>query len=214
MHAAELRNDQKFIPTALIIASSGILSHTFLFDQLAHCFSTSTQDVFFTFTPSEAPNLKTALRNIAAKITSPINNERFPRLHDGGRDVSRQNSKLLEYDLTAVQRWLVGREIGNVVMALQDSEGFDSNVLAEVVETLQYGCFHEFFLHRSRTTAFGSTGYHSRLYSAWPLRPICLRSDYLLMLSNTSMASASTFAMPLNCLTRFSGRLSSHRTSV
>lgn len=138
----EIRERQGVIPTGLIVASSGILSHDYLFDQLAEKFSTNAstgaKDIFFTFAPSEAPNLKTALRNIVAKIGNSQNEAQFPRTDVNDNDASTQTSRLLEYDLYAVQNWLVGRNVRNAIMALQDSEGFDSSVLAEIVETLQY----------------------------------------------------------------------------
>jgi len=50
---------------------------------------------------------------------------------------SRHGPRLLNYDLGHVQAWQKKNQVSSIVIALQDSEGFDVGLLGDVVDLLQ-----------------------------------------------------------------------------
>ena len=53
---------------------------------------------------------------------------------------SRRGPKLLSFDLEHLQLWQARNQVEQFVVAIQDSEAFDANVLVEMVDLFQCGC--------------------------------------------------------------------------
>lgn len=79
--------------------------------------------------------MKTLLKNLIKKVTL--------RIEDEDEDLerhttsSRHGPKLLNFDLGHIQEWRKKNRVSNIVVALQDSEAFDANLLADVVGLMQ-----------------------------------------------------------------------------
>ena len=78
----------------------------------------------------DAPNLKTTLKKL---IRTAINQQEG--LDDEEVQVTNnlQSRRLLNYDLQILHDYVVQQESTKVVVAFQDSEAFDSSLLAELV---------------------------------------------------------------------------------
>lgn len=82
----------------------------------------------------ESPNLKTFLKNLIKKVTSRIDDD------DDDEDIghtdtaSRKGPKLLNFDLGHVQEWMRKSRVQNLVVAIQDSEAFDTALLVEMID--------------------------------------------------------------------------------
>ena len=88
-------------------------------------------------TSAESPNLKTLLKNLIKKITSRADDddEVADLLHPASSSSSRRKGpKLLDFDLGHVQEWLKKNRVQSVVVAIQDSEAFDTVILVELVD--------------------------------------------------------------------------------
>jgi origin recognition complex subunit 3 len=120
------------IPTALVLTGPNIAAHGPLFAQ----FATRIRDADRTgpvvlLTSKDAANLKGALKKLIKDATQ----------QDEGMDdedeeaiLGRKGAKLLNYDLQILQNWCALHEGQKVVVAIQDTEAFDSGILADLVE--------------------------------------------------------------------------------
>lgn len=89
-------------------------------------------------TSGECPNLKTLLKNLIKKTTSHVEDDEDDE-DDLKRPVasSRSGPKMLNFDLGHIQAWRQRNSVSSIVVAIQDSEAFDSNLLADVVDLFQ-----------------------------------------------------------------------------
>jgi len=138
------------VPTALITTGAGSISHDGLFVLLDKAITAKgDEQVFIPIQATDAPNLKTLLKNINVK---GCKSGRQQALHDddgdgedGGRMTTARRSdakgpKLLNYDLEILRRECDGYGEGRrrrVVLALRDSEAFDAVVLTDLFLVLQ-----------------------------------------------------------------------------
>lgn len=121
------------IPTGLIIAGPSIASHGPFFERLGRRVKNDTNSAYAVLTSAESPNLKTLLKNLIKKLTSRIEDDDDDEI---GRPLvsGRKGPKLLDFDLGHVQEWRKRNPVESVVVAIQDSEAFDSGVLIELVD--------------------------------------------------------------------------------
>ncbi|KAA8902106.1 origin recognition complex subunit 3 N-terminus-domain-containing protein [Sphaerosporella brunnea] len=130
--SASHENYDEKIPTALVLTGPNIAAHGPLFAQ----FATRMRDVDRTgpvvlLTSKDAANIKGALKKLIRDATQ----------QDEGMDdedeeavVGRKGAKLLNYDLQILQNWCALHTGQKVVVAIQDTEAFDSGILADLVE--------------------------------------------------------------------------------
>lgn len=130
-------DEEKFaIPTGLIVAGPSIASHGPFFERLGRRIRDETDSAYTVLTSGECPNLKTLLKNLIKKVTSRVEDDDED---DIGRSStsSRHGPKLLNFDLGHIQEWRRKNRVSSVVIALQGSEAFDANLLADVVDLFQ-----------------------------------------------------------------------------
>jgi origin recognition complex subunit 3 len=122
------------IPTGLIVAGPSIASHGPYFERLGRRIRDETNSSYVVLTSGESPNLKTFLKNLIKKIT--LLTEEDDEDEEIGRSatLSRRGPKLLNFDLAHVQEWSSRNAVQSIVVAIQDSEAFDTGLLIEMVD--------------------------------------------------------------------------------
>lgn len=128
------------IPTALILAGPNIASHTPLFEQLANRIRDEDRTgPVVVLTSKDATNLKSTLKKLIKDATQ----------QDEGLDdeddeviVGRKGARLLNYDLQILQNWCNLHEGQKVIIAIQDTEAFDGNILSDLVSLFRF--VHDF----------------------------------------------------------------------
>ena len=151
-----------------MLAGPNLTSHGAFFNDLSETLKSNADGILVPISSSDSPNLKTTLKNIVAYATAgrqDDSNEEFGSVLSKGR-------KLLKYDLQILHDWLQGRNVGKVVIALQDSEAFDILLIAELVEIFRYGSSEQAtrFLYANHASATGSR--RSLLFCCLVLQPL------------------------------------------
>ncbi|KAF2750713.1 hypothetical protein M011DRAFT_416928, partial [Sporormia fimetaria CBS 119925] len=129
-------HDRQTVPGGLIVLGPSIASHGPFFDRLGKRITADTDSCYVVLTSAESPNLKTLLKNLIRKVTSRSGDDD----DDEEIDLSissrhgRHGPGLLNFDLGHIQEWQTRNRVNNIVVSIQDSEAFDSRVLAEVID--------------------------------------------------------------------------------
>lgn len=86
-------------------------------------------------TSKDATNLKSTLKKLIKDAT----------LQDEGLDdeddeviVGRKGARLLNYDLQILQNWCKIHEKQKVIIAIQDTEAFDGNILSDLISLFRF----------------------------------------------------------------------------
>ncbi|KAL1603906.1 Origin recognition complex subunit 3 [Paraconiothyrium brasiliense] len=125
------------IPTGLIVAGPSIASHGPYFERLGRRIRDSTNSSYVVLTSGESPNLKTFLKNLIKKITSRTEED-----DDDDEDIgrvtksSKRGPRVLDFDLEHVLEWSSRNRVQSIVIAIQDSEAFETGLLIEMVDLL------------------------------------------------------------------------------
>ncbi|KAJ4345534.1 Origin recognition complex subunit 3 [Didymosphaeria variabile] len=124
------------IPTGLIVAGPSIASHGPYFERLGRRIRDDTGSSYVVLTSGESPNLKTFLKNLIKKITSRTEEDDDDDDDGIGRvtSSSRRGPKLLDFDLGHVLEWSSRNRVQSIVVAIQDSDAFDTGLLVEMVD--------------------------------------------------------------------------------
>ncbi|KAL0938960.1 origin recognition complex subunit [Colletotrichum truncatum] len=118
---------QHKIPAAFVITGPNIASQDLLFEQLSETLQESTRSKFVRLKSSEAPNLKAALKKIIEDATSRGS------LDDEDTEVAFEGRKYLNYDLAGLYAFSKTQRCDHIFVAFQDSEGFDSTLLSDLI---------------------------------------------------------------------------------
>lgn len=81
--------------------------------------------------------MKTFLKNLIKKVTSRIDEDEDEEGTEPTDTSSRKGPKLLNFDLGHVQEWMRKSKVQNIVVAVQDSEAFDTGILVEMIDLFQ-----------------------------------------------------------------------------
>jgi origin recognition complex subunit 3 len=92
-----------------------------------------TDSAYAVLTSAESPNLKMLLKNLIKKITMRVDDDDDEDLVHSAPS-SRRGPKLLDFDLGHVQEWQKKNRVQSIVVAIQDSEAFDTGMLVELTE--------------------------------------------------------------------------------
>lgn len=141
------------IPSAFIITGPNIASQDLLFAQLSDSLQKSSPSKVIRLRSSEATNLKNALKKIIQDATSKT------LVVDGEEDLQlRQGSsrRYLPYDLEALHEFLGHQPQDNIFVAFQDSEGFDSGLLSDIITLLRYADFEPGVEGREKCSLFAN----------------------------------------------------------
>ncbi|KAB8542108.1 hypothetical protein FH972_025571 [Carpinus fangiana] len=123
------------LPAALIVTGSSGASNDVLFEQLrATVLAENTASCFVSLTASDAPNLKTLLKNLIRKATNETTG--FDDEGDAQPEVASQR-RLLNYDLQILHDWIKSRPQNSVIISFQDSEAFDAGILTDTLALLK-----------------------------------------------------------------------------
>lgn len=122
------------IPTALVLTGPNIASHGPLFAQ----FRTRIRDVDRTgpvviLTSRDAPTLKGTLKKLIKDATEQDRSVDQEEDDDDELILGRKGAKLLNYDLQILQNWCALHPEQKVVIAIQDTEAFDSGILSDLI---------------------------------------------------------------------------------
>jgi origin recognition complex subunit 3 len=124
------------VPTALITTGAGSISHDGLFSLLAEAFAAQPLQVYISVSATDAPNLKTLLKNINQKGTRSVHDDDIDE-DDAVPRVRTKGPKLLSYDLEILRRHVESANARTVVLAVRDSEAVDAGVLGDLFGLLQ-----------------------------------------------------------------------------
>ncbi|KAF5698903.1 origin recognition complex subunit 3 [Fusarium globosum] len=118
------------IPSAFIITGPNIASQDLLFQQLSETLQQTTSSKFVGLRSSEASTLKATLKKIIRDVTAKASTD-----EDDDLEVSdgREGRRYLDYDLEALYAFIKPQSVEHVFVAFQDSEGFDSSLLSDLI---------------------------------------------------------------------------------
>ncbi|RBR08560.1 hypothetical protein FVER53590_01340 [Fusarium verticillioides] len=118
------------IPSAFIITGPNIASQDLLFQQLSETLEQTTSSKFVGLRSSEASTLKATLKKIIRDVTAKASTD-----EDDDLEVSdgREGRRYLDYDLEALYAFIRPQNVEHVFVAFQDSEGFDSSLLSDLI---------------------------------------------------------------------------------
>lgn len=117
------------IPTALVTIGSNVSCLTRLLERLA---SDKAKAEVVVLDSGDAPSLKTALKNIIrTAITNAEGTEQYQKILN-----DRAGPRLLPYDLNILHEYVRKKDTGRLVIAFQDSEAFDQNLLNDLLSLI------------------------------------------------------------------------------
>ncbi|KAF4946231.1 hypothetical protein FGADI_11365 [Fusarium gaditjirri] len=118
------------IPSAFIITGPNIASQDLLFQQLSETLQQTTSSKFVGLRSSEASTLKATLKKIIRDVAAKASTD-----EDDDLEVSdgREGRRYLDYDLEALYAFIKPQNVEHVFVAFQDSEGFDSSLISDLV---------------------------------------------------------------------------------
>ncbi|EMC95246.1 hypothetical protein BAUCODRAFT_140424 [Baudoinia panamericana UAMH 10762] len=129
------------IPTGVILAGYGVNSHSSIVSQLARRKSADEdgRQIYVTLTSAYGANLKALLKSLIQRAL-----RRQTGLDDDEEDpptaTARRGPRLLNYDLQLLHDYVREHKLQQIVVAFEDTEAFDSDLLSELIEML--GCWH------------------------------------------------------------------------
>ncbi|KAF5023921.1 hypothetical protein F66182_4001 [Fusarium sp. NRRL 66182] len=118
------------IPSAFIITGPNIASQDLLFQQLSETLQQTTPSKFVGLRSSEASTLKATLKKIIRDVTAKASDQEDDDLQVGD---GREGRRYLDYDLEALHAFIKPQSCEHVFVAFQDSEGFDSSLLSDLI---------------------------------------------------------------------------------
>ncbi|KAI1006129.1 hypothetical protein K3495_g2092 [Podosphaera aphanis] len=125
--SAQLESTQ--IPTGFVTTGPNFASQELIFRQILNRLKPDTKNPVVTIRSADATNLKSVLKQIIRDAVTPIiddDDNKAPILSEDGR-------KLLSYDLKILQNFVETYSTAVVTIVVQDSEAFDTSLLAELV---------------------------------------------------------------------------------
>ncbi|KAJ5312886.1 hypothetical protein PENANT_c049G07759 [Penicillium antarcticum] len=117
------------IPTALVTVGSNVSSLSRLLSRLNEQLISTEEGSVVVLESGDAPNLKTTLKNIIrATITNTDGNDGYQRFL-----TDRSGPRLLGYDLDLLHDYVQRKGTKKLVLALRDSEAFDTGLLTDLL---------------------------------------------------------------------------------
>lgn len=128
------------IPSAFIITGPDIASQDLLFDQLSENLEAKTTGKVVRLRSAEVGSLKAALKRIIQGVTTKqVSGDNEEDEEDGAVAAEKgiNGRRYLDYDLEALYAFLKTQSYDHVYVSFQDSEGFDSGLLSELITLLR-----------------------------------------------------------------------------
>ena len=133
LDASSTYSSEGRIPTGIISTGPDAGSNVSITDQLATTQRAHGRRSFVSLSNSSGTNLKAVLKVIIQKATA--RSEGVDEDEDDQR-VSKKGTRLLNYDLQILYDHVRERELELVVIAIQNTEAWDSDLLSELIELL------------------------------------------------------------------------------
>ncbi|KAK7423370.1 Origin recognition complex subunit 3 [Neonectria punicea] len=121
------------VPSAFVITGPNIASQDLLFEQMSETLQRSTPSRFVRLRSSEASTLKATLKKIIRDVTSKISSDEDDEDDDLHVGDGREGRRYLDYDLEALHAYIQPQNCEHIFVAFQDSEGFDSSLLSDLI---------------------------------------------------------------------------------
>ncbi|KAM0563966.1 hypothetical protein ACHAPJ_000174 [Fusarium lateritium] len=118
------------VPSAFIITGPNIASQDLLFQQLSETLQQTSSSKFVGLRSTEASTLKATLKKIIRDVTAKVSDDEDDDLQVGD---GREGRRYLDYDLEALHAFIKPQNCEHVFVAFQDSEGFDSSLLSDLI---------------------------------------------------------------------------------
>ncbi|KAJ4272231.1 Origin recognition complex subunit 3 [Fusarium torreyae] len=118
------------VPSAFIITGPNIASQDLLFQQLSETLQQTTSSKFVGLRSTEASTIKATLKKIIRDVTAKASDDEDDDLQVGD---GREGRRYLDYDLEALHAFIKPQSCEHVFVAFQDSEGFDSSLLSDLI---------------------------------------------------------------------------------
>jgi origin recognition complex subunit 3 len=133
----------------LIVTGPNIASQELLFSQIAESLRSNAQRTVITLRSGDATNLKAVLKKLIRDATNQKEDEgedaqivqkdvSFQTFATRYSLAKNQGRKLLNYDLQILHDHVKSSTSAKIIVAFQDSEGFDSGLLAEMLVLFRY----------------------------------------------------------------------------
>lgn len=129
-------NDSGGIPTGIISTGPDAYAHASIIEQLSRKNNPEKRRNFVSLSASTGANLKALLKAIIQKATA--RNEGIDDEDEDEVTTHKKGAKLLNYDLQILADYVRERGLQQVVLSIQDTEAFDSDLLSEVIELLGF----------------------------------------------------------------------------
>jgi len=125
------------IPTGIISTGASLASHTEITHRLAQRQSdASARRILVSLHSESGSNLKALLKTLILKATSlAVEDDEDEEVATSEK---RKGRRLLNYDLQLLADYVQEHDYQQVVVAFEDTEGFESNLLSELIEMLSY----------------------------------------------------------------------------
>ncbi|KAK7908012.1 origin recognition complex subunit [Apiospora marii] len=117
------------IPSALIITGANMASQSLLFEQLSDSLQTRAGAKVVLLRSGDASNLKAALRKIILEVVAT----RSDAAEEQDLSLGNDGKRYLNYDLEALRGHLAHHPSPHVIVAFQDSEAFETGLLADLI---------------------------------------------------------------------------------
>ncbi|KAK0118781.1 hypothetical protein ONS95_007663 [Cadophora gregata] len=124
-----LRKDLDRLPTGFVVTGPNITSQGLLFNQLCTHLKSEIDGPVVILRSGDASNLKAVLKQFIRDATNQGPGEEEEESHSSHRD----GRKLLNYDLENLHNYVDFHQSQAVVVAFQDSEAFDTSLVADLV---------------------------------------------------------------------------------
>ncbi|KXT02618.1 hypothetical protein AC579_5440 [Pseudocercospora musae] len=127
---------QHKIPTALVLAGANSALRSSIFAQVPLQPGFKARRTLVSISSGTGTNLKNLLKSIIQKATLRATDDDEDEVEEG--TTSRRGTKLLNYDLQILCDHVEERQLRQIVIAFEDTEAFDNDLLSELVTLLAY----------------------------------------------------------------------------
>ncbi|CZS94593.1 hypothetical protein WAI453_013319 [Rhynchosporium graminicola] len=129
INASYSKRQAEKVPTGFVVTGPNITSQGLLFNQLAAHLKSEVNGPVVILRSGDASNLKAILKQLLRDAT----NQKLSMNDDEDISAHKDGRKLLNYDLEILHEHVESHGSQAVVIAFQDSEAFDSNLMADLI---------------------------------------------------------------------------------
>lgn len=128
---------KSLIPTCLIVTGPNLTYQNAFFDRIFNSIRSEKRSLLILLESGACSNLKNLLKEVTRQARTADEVARDEDVDDGRRDVEDSVPRLFDYDLEWVRRRHEKEQFEHVIVAVRDSEAFDTATLAQAVDLFQ-----------------------------------------------------------------------------